>query len=245
MKEEDSIALLVLTNAKRRDALQATIASAEEHLLGPVRRRVIADDSKSGEAATWLRSRFPRWQVEPLPQPRIPYTVIWVGKRRGGIRIQRRSYCHAVQGAAAVAVASGCRYVFWLEDDFIFLEDIPLNAMKRELENHPCLVQISLKRQPWYPYEVEAGDVLATYPKDSIVQHQTWVSHRHWFTMNPMLCRRTLFVDAPWPGPPDCERRFGTTLRQDPNVVFGVWGQMTDPPRVLHIGESRAGSGEY
>lgn len=243
--EEDSIAVVVLTNAERRDVLLATIASAESNLGGTIGRRVIADDSRTSEATAWLRLKFPGWEVTPLPRPRIPFTVVWVGKRRGGIRLRRHSYCHAVQGAISVAVGSGCRWVFWLEDDFTFQCQIPLDAMKSELMKNPHLAQLSLKRQPWYPYEVAAGDILNTYPPESIVQHDAWVSHRHWFTMNPMLCRRSLFVNTPWPGPPDCERRFGEALRQDPRTVFGMWGQISDPPRVFHIGESRAASGEY
>ena len=54
----------------------------------------------------------------------------------------------------------------------------------------------------------------------------------------------TLLAAHDWPRtPPNGEARFGQAVFARPDVVVGVWGNLDDPPRVHHIGVSRAGRG--
>jgi glycosyl transferase family 7 (putative galactosyltransferase) len=217
-REPNQIVLVALTTGKR-ETLEATIASAEESLQGPIGRRLMCVDGPP-EIAREAAERYPRWDIEQI---------------RGG------GYPKAVASALDRAIGSGQPWVFWLEDDFTFNERVDLVEMQ-ELVNRHDLAQLSLMRQPWYEPEVEAGGVIAANPS-AFTQRDGYVEHSAYWTMNPMLTRRSTLAAHQWPQGRRSELRFGHSVFEDPRVRAGILGEIDDPPRVEHIGAVQAGKG--
>jgi hypothetical protein len=149
-------------------------------------------------------------------------------------------YRTAMAAATTVACSLPEPWLFWLEDDFTFNEVIPLDDMRDAMGPH--VLQMSLVRQPWYPAEVNAGGIREQRP-DLFDEMGGWLSHRWYWTCNPMLCRAELFARHPWPQVPFSERAFGEQVFRDPAVIGGVWGSLDAPPKVHHNGVRRAGKG--
>ena len=213
----DETVVVVLTNG-RRDTLAKTLHSAGQMLRGPVGRCVVVADR--------CRPDVPAgWDVE---------------------RVSGGDYTKAVRAAIDTAVASGQPWVFFCEDDFTFNEPVDLTAMQTILDANPHVAQLTLLRQPWYPEEVAAGGVIEAYPdwQDSFAQRAGWIEHRAYWSMNPMLTRRSFLAAHPWPPKPGSERRFSQGLfAGEADTTVGIVGQIGDPPRCTHIGVDRAGSG--
>jgi hypothetical protein len=156
------------------------------------------------------------------------------------IRISGGNYSRAMSAATAIACSLQERWLFWLEDDFTFNEPVQLDEMRDAMGSD--LVQMSLVRQPWYQPELRAGGIREQRP-ELFRDMGGWLSHRWYWTCNPMLCRAELFARHPWPETPFSERAFGHQVFSDPAAVGGVWGSMDSPPKVHHIGTRRAGTG--
>lgn len=216
----DQVAIVVLTTGKR-DTLAATIASAEEMLSGPIGRRLIVVDDPLSRTRRAVVEQFPGWDVEAV---------------RGG------AYPKAVAVALECAIGSGQPWIFWLEDDFTFNQPVDLTEMQALIEQHD-LAQLSLMRQPWYEPEIEAGSVIDSLPADAFAQRDGYVEHAAYWTMNPMLTRRSLLAQHRWPQGRRSELRFGHQVFADPRVRAGILGSIEGPPRVEHIGLERAGKG--
>jgi hypothetical protein len=222
----DSVVLLVMTDG-RRDCIERTLASAAENLHGPIRRRVIHDDSGDGEYAAWLRHRFPGFSVISDPHGRQGF---------GG----------AINSAWAKVGHGQESYVFHLEDDFVFQRPVSLEPMMTILGTHPYLVQLALRRQPWNDEERTAGGIVEQYPADyadkGCCDDHQWLEHRRFFTTNPSLYRRSL-CDLGWPISNESEGRFSARLAEDTDVRFGFWGARDSGEWVEHIGNERVGIG--
>lgn len=136
-------------------------------------------------------------------------------------------------------------WVFHLEADFTFTERVDLNRMKTILVARPYLAQLVLKRQPWNPDETAAGGIIEQHPDDYTEVNAyagTWTEHRRFWSTNPSLYS-TRFCRLGWPQVPQSEGIFTHRLLKDPHLRFAFWGGKTDPPRVTHIGDVRAGTG--
>lgn len=212
----DQIVVCILTCANR-PTLEQTVASADAMLQGKVGRKLICVDAEEAEL------NFPGWDVEVM------------GRSQGYVRATRSAQLHAI--------ASGQPYVWWLEDDFIFPGPVDLDAIRETLNAHPELAQLVLKRQPWYPEELEADDMLAWRPEGTFRQRDGYIEHRAFWSTNPMLVRREFLASHDWPDAPGSERRFGQTIFRKPGVYAGMVGKLGDGPRCIHIGEVRAGHG--
>lgn len=211
----DQIVVVCLTNGAR-DTLAPTLASAEEMLEGPIGRRVIANDS--GRPL-----EFDGWED------------VHIGRRSG--------YTRATRAALELAVRSGQPWVFFLEDDFVFNEPVDLGAMQSVMRAEPNLVQLSLKRQAWYDYELEAGGIIEAKP-EAFEQREGFVAHRDYWAQNPNLSRRGFLADHPWPLRSGSERAFANQIfRASPDHIAGIYGRIEDAPRCTHIGAERAGVG--
>lgn len=211
----DQVVVVCLTNGAR-ETLAPTLASAEEMLAGPIGRRVIANDS--GQPLD-----FDGWEDVPI------------GRRSG--------YTKATRAALELGMGSGHPWIFFLEDDFVFNEPIDLAAMQSIMLTEPNLVQLSLKRQAWYDYELEAGGIIEAKP-EAFTQREGFVAHRDYWAQNPMLCRRQFLAEHEWPLRSGSERAFANQIfRADPNCIAGIYGEIGDPPRCTHIGQERAGVG--
>lgn len=214
-----TITLFVLTDG-RKEYIEQTIPSALSMLKGEISKYYMFDDSGDPEYRKWLRSNFPQFQI------------LYDSKRLGhaGAMITAWTYMKRVE----------TDYIFHLEDDFLFNEPVPLDEMIDVLEDHPYLYEISLMRQPWWPFEVEAGGVIQVLP-EAFTQKERWIEHRRYFSTNPCLYRKSL-MNIGWTNCENSERIFcNKIIDNDPNAQFGIWGQKDDKPKVFHIGNLRMG----
>ncbi len=153
----------------------------------------------------------------------------------------------------AGAIAEGWRqvlagpdvdWVFHLELDFLFHEDVPLERMIGVLVAQPKLAQMSLKRQAVNDAETAAGGIVEAHPDDftQMSNHgDVWTEHRRYFTTNPSVYPAAL-CQLGWPQVPESEGHFTHQLLDDPELRFGIWGPKFAAPAVQHIG-TRAGHG--
>jgi hypothetical protein len=212
----DQIVVVCLTTGTR-DCLRDTIASADKQLRGAIGRKLLCVDAEQADLD------FPGWDAEVM------------GRSQGYVRATRSAQFHAI--------GSGQPWVFWLEDDFTFDGPVDLDEMRRLMEGHPELAQLSLKRQPWYPEELEAGDMLGWRPEGTFTERDGYIEHRAYWTTNPMLVRRQFLAEYDWPDAPNSERRFGRQIFRKPGLFGGIVGTLNDPPRCTHTGGERAGHG--
>lgn len=212
-------ALLVMTDG--RDHLDAVLQSLTANLDRGFHERWIHDDSGDEEHRGRLREKYPS------------YRVIGEGPRRG--------FAGAIAHAWSVlAEESTARFVFHLEDDFMFRRKVPLSHMEQMLRMDPRLMQIALQRQPWNEGEIEAGTIYL--PLESFLQRDGWILHRRWFTTNPSLYPMHLCLWG-WPVEEHSEGKFSTRLFGYPSVYCGYLGGLDDEPWVEHIGHERSGEG--
>lgn len=226
------IALVVMTDG-RRDCVVRTVASFNEQVTGPVTRRIIHDDSGDGDYRHWLKTTFPGFELAAS------------GRRQG----YARAYAHAWE-----YVARGReRFVFGLEDDFLFQRPVDLAEMATVLDNNPHVAQLALRRQPWNEAEHAAGGVVELNP-DAYTEvaddaGRRWLEHRLFWTSNPALYRRGV-CEMGWPTVPQSEGQWthfllkhgmGGTVGAD--VRFGYWGGRDSGVWVHHIGDKRVGMG--
>jgi hypothetical protein len=221
------IALLVITDG-RRDCITRTIPSALAQLEGPITHRVIYDDSGDDGHRDWLEDTFPTFEIVSHPMGRQGF------------------------GGAIRAAWAHCRhldedYIFHLEDDFTFNRPVPLDRLAAVLRDHPYLVQLALRRQPWNDVERAAGGIVESR-RDEYTEHadehgNVWLEHRCFFTTNPSLYRTELTRKQVWPKGLHSEGMFSQMLARSPKVRFGYWGSFDSGEAVTHIGEHRVGTG--
>jgi hypothetical protein len=221
-----TIPLIVLTNG-RRDCISQTIPSITKHLAG-YGDMVIVDDSGNPDYRAWLAIEFPDALV----------TAVAEGPA---------GYWRAMQTVWSIARGSGADTVAMWEDDFILLDDVDLTCLDRVLDKRQHLIQIALRRQPWFANEVEHGGILEaleaqgqTFTGSTDGRHH-WIEHRACFTGNPCLIPQRTFAHD-WPEGAWSESRFGRLLFADPDARGAYWGRRSDPPHVEHIGHERVGT---
>lgn len=169
----------------------------------------------------------------------------------------QQGFCRAT--AAAWRLATDPRgeppeYVFWLEHDFLIERDVDLRELAFVVDEHR-LAQMALMREAVNAAEKAAGGLYESRPGEYAKQHawfdrfrgdpgqlstphemyeRPWLEHSSYFTTNPSLMRRDFMVAHPWPGgEPECEGRYGITLREA-GYRFGVWGE--GEPWCRHVG---------
>jgi len=98
------------------------------------------------------------------------------------------------------------------------------------------LAQMALMRQPVNHIELDAGNWLRH--RGDWVQHDGWVEQPWFFCLNPMVARTDIARNYTWPQGGH-EHHFTRLLSAD-GWRFGVWGDVDDPPRCLHIGTHRS-----
>lgn len=133
------------------------------------------------------------------------------------------------------ALEAGADYAWWMEEDFLLTEPVALDRMVDILEDNPRLAQLVLKRQPWSPEEKAAGGFIERRP-EKYFQREGFVEHQQIFSLNPCLIPRHILHM----GYPDGNEAAMTELLVGKGFTFGIYGQLDDPPRCLHIGVERA-----
>ena len=141
-------------------------------------------------------------------------------------------------------------HVFHLENDFVFAERIDVRDLVTVLEE-PWICNITLLRQPWYEDERDAGGLFRVCPekfRESVVRGVPVCLHRDYFGHNPGLYRRTFARVIPDTSRLESgqilshERIYrDLLLGEDPSRQFAIFGGLSDPPRVFHIGHRRVG----
>lgn len=212
--------LVVYVTHGRPDCLTRAIPSFDEHLSGPIVRRVVVDDSGDPDFKAMIRLRWP------------DIDIIDTGGRKG--------FAGAYQKVWATIAAYGPPWAFIIEDDFTATRPVDLAEMQQVMDARPHLVQMALRRQAWSSPELAAGGVIEQHPAD-YEDHPTHLEHRRFFTTNPCLIRRDL-TSTPWPKGSGSEASFARNLFADPDARSGYWGARADEPWVIHDGP-RTGRG--
>lgn len=220
------ITLLIMTDG-RAQYLEETLASAQQNLKGPVSRLLIHDDSGASRFGMWLKAKYGN-----------DYEIFSTGYRSG--------FGGAIISAWKQLQIDDNPWVFHLEDDFVFQEEIDLEKMISVMEKNPHLVQMALKRQPCNQKEWEAGGLIELNPY-SYHEHTDgdsyWLEHRNFFTTNPSLYRKSL-TQLGWPVGNNSEGNFGIgVFSKDNTLKSGYWGAKFDSPKCIHIGDYRNGAG--
>lgn len=225
------IALVILTDG-RIDYLHETIESFRKHVSYPFDQKIIVNDqgdggNKSlGNSHAHIEKSFPDFKVLS--------------------HYERRGLTEAVRTCWA-NFNNDIDYVFHLEGDFTFNEDIDIEILKEILQIRPHLAQIILKRQAWSSEEIEAGGYIEMDP-DSYEEHGFmmgevfWTEHRKFFSLNPCLIPRWV-TDLGWDD--RNETGFTETLFSDPQYKSAVFGKKFDAPTVTHIGYNKTHHGDY
>lgn len=149
----------------------------------------------------------------------------------------------AVQAAWAWALDEGVDYLLHVEEDFRFAMELDVLDLVRILRRSPYLAQLCLKRQPWSPEERWAGDIFATWPtegEERLQDREGFLVQRRLFSLNPCVIPARV-LELGWPsGPLGVGNEAGFTKRcLEQGLWFGYYGARTDPPRVVHVGDTR------
>lgn len=224
-----SILLCVATNG-RRDTIERSIPSLAEHVHGPFTQLVILDDSGDRSYAYWLESCFGLGSE-------YGFEV-----RSGG----PRGYDGAYRWRMDHIAQSGTQWCFLHEDDFLYEQDVPLNSWIEIMEKRPSLLQISLKRQAWFPHEVAAGGIVEAKPEaftDVVMDGWPMTTHKDYWTFNPTLFRTATAQEMRFPLGANSEWRFHVELmrRSRRKNYYALAGEKLSEPRVTHIGDERIG----
>ena len=220
------IALAVFTDG-RMTCLNRTMISLEEMTTGIDGPRIIIDDSGSPMYRAFLDEHYGT----------EGYTIHSHSTRMG--------FAAAVRTGWDMLKLTDAEWFVHLEDDFTFNEPIDWEQLTIPLALNTGIAQMSLKRQPWSPEEIEAGGFVEMNPDDfqtSWIEQLVWTEHKRYWTTNPSIFHRSIVENHEWPTGPNSEGHFTIKLR-DAGYRFGIWGGKFDPPKVTHIGETRRGRG--
>jgi hypothetical protein len=219
-----SVGLVIITNG-RRDCIEATVASLRERVKPDFAERLICDDSGDPAFAQWLRDTFPDFVVYAHPHLGHGPAVAYARRR---------------------AAQMGTPWVFFSEDDYEFNRPIDLEAIARQMIEHPSVAQMVIRRQAWFPSELASGGMIERFDPELFTERSqngtTWIEHRQFYSLNPHLTRRSFIAAHPWPARPNSEHHFGRQLFARPGITSGIWGSKGDAPWATHFGE-RVGSG--
>lgn len=228
-----NVALLVMTDG-RFDLLERTIQSIDNLLVGHIAVRLINCDTGNPAHGGYLQACYPGWTVDASDH--------------------RRGYTGAVRHCwDTLGDDYGITHIVHWEDDFRLLRPFDVVAACAALDRNPHLAQMALRRQAWYPGEMDVGGIVESNPTAFTEVRDgygvAWLEHRLWFTANPSIYRRTL-LDVGWPDCDQSEEAFTARLLEHgtPEVCasavrFGYWGDRASGVWVQHIGAVRAGTG--
>jgi hypothetical protein len=217
---------VICLTAGRRAYLERTLASFKERVKGAIGRKTIQDDSGDTAFGEWLHATYSKeWDI-----------ITTDGKT--GFTEAICSFWKYEQSKNG----EGSPYIFHLEDDFVFDQDINLNDMITVLEGDMRLAQVALLRGPWAEDEIQAGGIVQQHPgsyQHLEVAGLPYLRHRRYFTTNPCVYRREL-LDRGWPHAKNSEIVFTKRMRGR-SMQFAYFGDGT--PMCTHIGDERVGIG--
>jgi hypothetical protein len=232
---EPTIAVVVIGDG-REYYLHRCITSMSA-LNGPIIEKWMYDDTGNLAYRDNLVRRYPEfWHING-------------GPRQGCAGAFQQVWRQVREGTSA-------RFIFLIEQDFVFNRTIDLYGMAALLDERPHLAEVALRRQPWNATEIAAGGIVESHPDWYIDMEddagRQWLEHGAFFTTNCPLFRTSL-LDVPWPDSrPGCysEGTFhhhlmthGTPEVPGDQVTYAYWGARYSGVWVEHIGYQRLGTG--
>lgn len=190
---------------------------------------IMVNDSGDPSYASQLDELYPGWHLIHHPE--------------------RRGLGAAVRSAWSAMLETDADFIFHCEEDFIYPIATDLLPLTQILEYRPHLSQLVLKRQPWSPEELAAGDVFERAPFEYYDHTWTgldWLEHLngnstlHVFSFNPFLAPREVIELAVSDDSSAMLERDVTDLLREHNYNFGFYGNRNDAPRCWHIGVQRS-----
>lgn len=216
-----NVALVVIGDG-RGPYLAQTMKSIKEHVLYPLRARIMVNDEADPAYIQEIDSLY--------------FDFIRVHTGRVGM-------AGAVQAGFSEALSWNPDYVLWVEEDMELINKLPIADALEALQNNDHLAQIMFKREPVeHPLEQSLGDVLAATVQNSEWSEvrPTYTAYNSIFSLNPCLIPRRV-LEIGWPsGPLGIGNETGFTKKLlAAGYHFGCWGHVGDPALVRHIGAHR------
>ncbi len=228
------VILAVLGNG-RKELLAQTVESLNKNVDYPFIKKIMIDDTVDMAYSNYLHDTYGHeWHIIS--------------------HITKRGLSGSIQSLWSAARSLGAGYIFHVEEDFLFLQPVPMTEMLEMLNRDVFtgIAQVALKRQPCNVDEIEAGGFMQLAPdsyleidmngydpdtKEKIIRY-SFVAHRNFFTLNPSLYPRWV-MDLGWEDGWG-EKEFAERLFQHENVVCAYMGTVDDPELVFHTGHYRA-----
>lgn len=215
------------TKGGRFDYLEPSVVSLLENISGNFIKKVFYDDSGDKNYKDRLVERF-----GPLG-----FYVVGPDRSLGYTKSMQAMWQYLTNRCQS-------KWVFQVEDDFLYDKKVDLHDLIRLLEDNPDLTQVALLRRACFPKEIEAGGIINQNPDRYTRKEEgdlRWLEHTLFWTCNPCLFRRSLCKEFPWPNSPASERVYTDTLTRRNGNRMAFWGHGEE--HLTHIGEVKAGSG--
>lgn len=141
-------------------------------------------------------------------------------------------YNAAMQEVVRIGTEYGDHAAF-LEEDFIIDSTTDFTMLAAHIDMHPYLSQVVLQRQPWFPVELRAGDMLRVFKNrgKQFKDVHGFLEHEHFFSGNPAVWNWDTFA-AGWP-----EGEWSENLKRDAELQAGRKFAITKNIRCHHDGE--------
>ena len=214
--------ILTLRCDGRREYVERTVASVNEHIAMPFEHRIIVDDSGDLTYATWLDATFPDFEC------------IHHASRLG--------LGGCFQSMLEVATGTDADYLFAVEDDTPIIGHIALQDMATVLDANESISQLMLQRPAFNAAEIAAGGVYQLTPDLFTEQTQgthQFVTHEKWFGFQPFLCKRSV-ADFILANANNFLELGVTEPLKMAGYKFGYWGGLNDAPLCEHAGTTRS-----
>jgi hypothetical protein len=113
------------------------------------------------------------------------------------VEVGGKGYQMAMQAACVEAAGREC---FWLEEDFVLLQDVDLAELHEILYHRPYLAQVVLLRGPHFEVEHKHGGLIEAlrHKGHQFTEVNGIIEHTACFSMNPTLIRGEVWA-AGWP----------------------------------------------
>ena len=208
----------VVVGDGRIQYLRQAVASYHKSVINADDYLIMINDTGDSGYARVLDDEFPEFKIIHHPE--------------------RRGLGGAVRSAWTEAVKTGCDFVFHVEEDFIFPDEIDAFDLVKLLVSRPHLAQMCLVRNAVNDQESAAGGMLHVDPSrytECSNGQVDWLEQSSLFSFNPALISIGVIEHALHTATDFLERDVTDVLTPQ-GYAFGLLGKMSDDPRCIHIG---------